>query len=168
MLAFGGLTGAAVEYKIESVFGADQADSRANSLASAGWTLCHLATTADGKGLSFHLTFWRKSTKSPSPSGRAVQPAAAAAAAALSLATTVHVGNLPFDTDDAALSKGFEGLDVRSAKVAVRPNGRSKGHGLVELGSVADVEKALLRNGCSLGGRAVTIRLATAQQVRSN
>lgn len=42
-------------------------------------------------------------------------------------ATLVYVSNLSFDVDDNSLAKLFDGLNVKSAHVAVRANGRSKG-----------------------------------------
>jgi RNA recognition motif-containing protein len=44
-------------------------------------------------------------------------------------ATLVYVSNLSFDVDDAALAKLFDGLTIKSAHVAVRRNGKSKGFG---------------------------------------
>jgi len=74
--------------------------------------------------------------------------------------TLVYVSNLNFDLDDAALAKLFDGLSIKSAHVAVRRNGRSKGFGFVEFNSAADQKKALSKSGIDVGGRTLTVEAA--------
>jgi RNA recognition motif-containing protein len=74
--------------------------------------------------------------------------------------TLVYVSNLSFDVDDNVLAKLFDGLTIKSAHVAVRRNGRSKGFGFVEFASHADQQKALQRTGVELHGRKLTVEVA--------
>jgi RNA recognition motif-containing protein len=75
-------------------------------------------------------------------------------------ATLVYVSNLSFDVDDAALGKLFEGINIKSAHVAVRRNGKSKGFGFVETNTPADQKKALAKNGTELAGRTLVVEVA--------
>ena len=75
-------------------------------------------------------------------------------------ATLVYVSNLSFDVDDAALAKLFEGISIKSAHVAVRRNGKSKGFGFVDCSSTADQKKALAKNGVELAGRTLVVEVA--------
>lgn len=72
----------------------------------------------------------------------------------------VYVSNLSFDVDDNALAKLFDGLTIKSAHVAVRRNGKSKGFGFVEFVSQADQKKALGKNGVELNGRKLVVEIA--------
>lgn len=74
--------------------------------------------------------------------------------------TLVYVSNLSFDVDDNALAKLFDGLSIKSAHVAVRRNGRSKGFGFVEFASHAEQQKALAKSGTDLAGRTLTVEVA--------
>jgi RNA recognition motif-containing protein len=75
-------------------------------------------------------------------------------------ATLVYVSNLSFDVDDAALAKLFDGLSIKSAHVAVRRNGKSKGFGFVDFTSGADQKKALAKDGTELAGRKLVVEVA--------
>lgn len=57
--------------------------------------------------------------------------------------TTLFVANLPFSVDDDGLSKIFEGLNITSAHVVRKRNGRSKGFGFVEFSNESDQQKAI-------------------------
>jgi RNA recognition motif-containing protein len=72
----------------------------------------------------------------------------------------VYVSNLSFDVDDNALAKLFDELTIKSAHVAVRHNGKSKGFGFVEFASQADQQKALAKNGTELAGRTLVVEIA--------
>lgn len=74
--------------------------------------------------------------------------------------TLVYVSNLAFEVDDNALAKLFDGFTIKSAHVAVRRNGRSKGFGFVEFASHAEQVKALAKSGTSLEGRVLTVEVA--------
>jgi len=82
--------------------------------------------------------------------------------------TLVYVSNLAFEVTDQALAQVFEGLGVKSAHVAVRRNGRSKGFGFVEFNSHADQQKALSKTGTQLGGRELTVEVAKEAVAPSN
>jgi hypothetical protein len=69
----------------------------------------------------------------------------------------LRVSNLSFDEDDASLAMTFKGIPLKGAHVARRPNGKSKGFGLIELGDPADVEKALKKNGSEVRGRNIVV-----------
>jgi len=56
--------------------------------------------------------------------------------------TTLFVANLPFSVDDDGLSKIFTGLNIKSAHVVKKRNGRSKGFGFVEFDSEDAQNKA--------------------------
>jgi len=75
-------------------------------------------------------------------------------------ATLVYVSNLSFDVDDGALAKLFDGLSIKSAHVAVRRNGKSKGFGFVDFSTGADQKKALAKNGTELAGRKLVVEVA--------
>jgi len=75
-------------------------------------------------------------------------------------ATLVYVSNLSFDVDDAALAKLFDGLSIKSAHVAVRRNGKSKGFGFVDFTSTGDQKKALAKDGTDLAGRSLVVQVA--------
>lgn len=74
--------------------------------------------------------------------------------------TLVYVSNLAFDIDDEQLRLIFDGLDVTSAHVARRHNGRSKGFGFVELANNAEQTKALAKNGTSVQDREISVEVA--------
>jgi len=70
----------------------------------------------------------RKETESPSPRNPSK--------------TTLFVANLPFAVDDDGLAKIFAGLNIKSAHVVKKRNGRSKGFGFVEFDSEDAQNKA--------------------------
>lgn len=57
--------------------------------------------------------------------------------------TTLFVANLPFTTEDAELSKLFDGHNVKAAHVVKMRNGRSRGYGFVEFHDEGSQQKAL-------------------------
>jgi len=57
--------------------------------------------------------------------------------------TAVFVANLPFSVDDEALTKIFDGLNVKSAKVVKTRTGRSRGYGFVDFESEGDQQNAI-------------------------
>ena len=80
----------------------------------------------------------------------------------------LYVGNLPFDTDDSALSALFASIGtVESAKVITdRDTGSSKGFGFVEMAD-ADAQKAMgALNGREVDGRAIRVNEAKPQENR--
>jgi hypothetical protein len=69
----------------------------------------------------------------------------------------LRVSNLSFDEDDASLAMIFKGIPLKGAHVARRPNGKSKGFGLIELADPSDVEKALKKNASEVRGRNIVV-----------
>ena len=70
----------------------------------------------------------------------------------------VYVGNLSFETDDAALRAAFEAYgEVASARVITdRDTGRSRGVGFVSFDASEDADKAIEGlNGTPLDGRTI-------------
>ena len=75
----------------------------------------------------------------------------------------IYVGNLSFDTDDAALADLFtEFGNVASARIVTdRDTGRSRGFGFVEMAAQAEAEAAIKAlNGKEVGGRTLTVNEA--------
>ena len=75
----------------------------------------------------------------------------------------VYVGNLSYETDDAALRAAFEAYgEVASAKVITdRDTGRSRGFGFVEMPSEDEARAAIAAlNGSELQGRTLTVNEA--------
>ncbi len=75
----------------------------------------------------------------------------------------VYVGNLSYETDDAALRAAFEVYgQVDSAKVITdRDTGRSRGFGFVEMPSDDEARAAIAAlNGSELQGRTLTVNEA--------
>jgi hypothetical protein len=71
----------------------------------------------------------------------------------------LRVSNLNFDEDDTSLATIFKGIPLKGAHVARRPNGKSKGFGLIELADPADVEKALKKNASEVRGRNIVVEI---------
>jgi len=79
------------------------------------------------------------------------------------MGTKIYVGNLSYETDNAALDEMFKPYGtVASAQVIMdRDSGRSKGFGFVEMGSSEEASAAInALNGKELNGRAVTVNEA--------
>jgi RNA recognition motif-containing protein len=75
----------------------------------------------------------------------------------------LYVGNLSYETTDAALRQMFEAHGtVRSAQVIMdRDTGRSKGFGFVEMGSDQEAQAVIAAlNGQQIDGRALTVNEA--------
>jgi len=75
----------------------------------------------------------------------------------------IYVGNLSFDTDDAALRTAFEAHgEVTSAQVITdRETGRSRGFGFVEMPSSEEANAAMTAlNGTEIDGRALNVNEA--------
>jgi len=75
--------------------------------------------------------------------------------------TLIYVSNLPFNARDEQLRGLFKEFDVKTAYVAVRRNGRSKGFGFVNLSNPADQQKAISAvDGKEFEGRKLTAKIA--------
>jgi RNA recognition motif-containing protein len=75
----------------------------------------------------------------------------------------IYVGNLSFETDDAALRTAFEPHgQVTSAQVIMdRDTGRSRGFGFVEMASPEEAKAAIAAlNGTDLNGRSLNVNEA--------
>ena len=75
----------------------------------------------------------------------------------------LYVGNLPYETTEAELSKLFgEYGQVESAKIITdRDSGRSKGFGFVEMADRGEGERAMAElNGHSLNNRQIKVNEA--------
>ena len=81
----------------------------------------------------------------------------------------LYVGNLPYSVRDGDLEQAFGQFgSVTSAKVMMeRDTGRSKGFGLVEMGSDEEAQSAINgMNGQPLGGRSVVVNEARPMEER--
>lgn len=77
--------------------------------------------------------------------------------------TTLHVGNLPFQTTEEGLREAFEGYgDVRAVRLLLdRETGRPRGFAYVEMSTPAQAQAALDGlNQTDLGGRTLRVGLA--------
>lgn len=82
----------------------------------------------------------------------------------------IYVGNLPWSTDDRALSTLFESFGpVKSAQVLTdRETGKSRGFGFVEM-SVDDGTEAIRQlDGSDLDGRSIKVNEARPRENRGN
>jgi len=83
----------------------------------------------------------------------------------------LYVGNLPFDTDDGALSALFSPIGtVESAKIITdRDTGRSKGFGFVEMSTDEEAANGIAQlNGTDHSGRPLTVNEAKPMVPRDN
>ncbi len=81
----------------------------------------------------------------------------------------LYVGNLTFDTSEAALADMFTPYGtVKSAQVITdRDTGRSKGFGFVEMSNDAEAQAAIAGlNGNMVGGRSLTVNEAKPREDR--
>jgi RNA recognition motif-containing protein len=72
--------------------------------------------------------------------------------------TVVYVSNLPWSFNDEELQKFFTDLSVKSASVAKRRNGRSKGFGFVEFTTKEDQVKGLSFDQKKIEDRTITVK----------
>jgi len=80
----------------------------------------------------------------------------------------IYVSNLPFNARDEQLRDLFKDFDVKTAYVAVRRNGRSKGFGFVNLSNQGDQQKALSAvDGKEYEGRKLTAKIAYNDERRN-
>jgi cold-inducible RNA-binding protein len=85
------------------------------------------------------------------------------------LAQRIYVGNLPFDTDEAAVEQLFaEFGEVNSVALPTdRETGRPRGFGFVEMGN-DDAAKAIQTlDGTDFGGRRLNVNEAKPREPRS-
>lgn len=75
--------------------------------------------------------------------------------------TRVYVNNIPWATDDAALSAHFAQFNPKSANVVRRPNGSSWGYGFVEFETSEQQQAAIAAlNNSTLGDRQIACKQA--------
>jgi len=75
--------------------------------------------------------------------------------------TMIYVSNLPFTTTDEQLRELFKDFEVKTAYVAKRRNGRSKGFGFVNLGKEGEQQKAIEKvDGKEFESRKLTAKIA--------
>ncbi len=81
----------------------------------------------------------------------------------------LYVGNLSYDTTEQALRELFmqAGAVTSVALIKDRDSGQSKGFGFVEMGSQADLQKAIsMFNGYTLNNRQLTVNVARPREER--
>lgn len=84
------------------------------------------------------------------------------------MATTLYVGNLPWNLTDDELARAFSAhADVKSSRVITdRETGRSRGFGFVEVDD-EDAERVITAmNGMQIGGREIVVNEARPRQSR--
>lgn len=82
------------------------------------------------------------------------------------MAKTLYVGNLPWSTNDTALSDAFRphGAVISSRIITDKETGRSRGFGFVEVED-ADADKMVAAmNGTEFGGRQIVVNEAKPRQ----
>jgi RNA recognition motif-containing protein len=84
------------------------------------------------------------------------------------MATTIHVGNLSFDTNEEDLKKFFSKYGKVTDSYIVRRGGRPRGYGFIEFDSSVSADNALAANGNTLDGRNINIEKARGKIVKSN
>jgi len=73
----------------------------------------------------------------------------------------IYVSNLPFTTTDEQLRELFKDFEIKTAYVATRRNGRSKGFGFINLAKEGDQTKAIEKvDGKEFEGRKLTAKVA--------
>eukprot|EP00013_Stygamoeba_regulata_P023922 CAMPEP_0177652580 /NCGR_PEP_ID=MMETSP0447-20121125/13214_1 /TAXON_ID=0 /ORGANISM="Stygamoeba regulata, Strain BSH-02190019" /LENGTH=260 /DNA_ID=CAMNT_0019155851 /DNA_START=117 /DNA_END=899 /DNA_ORIENTATION=+ len=78
--------------------------------------------------------------------------------------TSLFVANLPYSMEDAGLEEIFKGLNITSAHVVKKKNGRSKGFGFVECADEAAQTAALEAiNNKEIEGRALSVKVALTE-----
>ena len=82
--------------------------------------------------------------------------------------TLIYVSNLPFNTTDEQFKDLFKGFGVKTAYIAKRKNGRSKGFGFVNLEKDSDQKAAIENvNGKELESRKLIARIAYNDERRN-
>jgi len=80
----------------------------------------------------------------------------------------IYVSNLPFTTTDEQLRELFKDFDIKTAYVAKRRNGRSKGFGFVNLAKEGDQNKAIEKvDGKEFENRKLTAKIAYDDERRN-
>ena len=82
------------------------------------------------------------------------------------MATTLYVGNLPWNTTDAALADAFTpyGTVISTRIITHKETGRSRGFGFVEVED-GDAEKMIsAMNQTEFGGRTIVVNEAKPRQ----
>jgi len=83
--------------------------------------------------------------------------------------TMIYVSNLPFTTRDEQLRELFKDFEIKTAYVALRRNGRSKGFGFVNLAKESDQQKAIEKvDGKEFDGRKLTAKIAFNDERRND
>jgi len=85
------------------------------------------------------------------------------------MATSIYVGNLPWNASEEEVSKLFSDYgEVLSTKIILdRETGRSRGFGFVEM-EKADADEAIKAiNGTQFGGRTLKVNEAQPRQPRT-
>jgi len=81
----------------------------------------------------------------------------------------MYVGNLSYDTTEQGLRELFmqAGSVISVALIKDRDSGQSKGFAFVEMGSQADMQKAIsMFNGHTLNNRQLTVNVARPREER--
>jgi len=82
--------------------------------------------------------------------------------------TLIYVSNLPFETTDEQFKDLFKGFGLKTAYIAKRKNGRSKGFGFVNLEKDSDQKAAIEKvNGKELDSRKLIARIAYNDERRN-
>jgi len=84
------------------------------------------------------------------------------------MATTIHVGNLSFNTEENDLKNFFSKYGKVTDSYIVRRGGRPRGYGFVEFDSSVSADNALAANGTDRDGRNINIEKAKGKIVKSN
>ena len=75
------------------------------------------------------------------------------------MSASLFVGNLPWETTSEDLAATFQDFSPSDCNVVFGRNGRSRGYGIVKLGSAEDAERAIeALNGTDVGGRSIVVR----------
>ena len=83
--------------------------------------------------------------------------------------TKIFVGNLPWGTDDQQLRQDFQsfGTITEARVITDRETGRSRGFGFITYGTPDEAQAAVSSmNGVDVGGRPLTVNLATERPSR--
>jgi len=82
--------------------------------------------------------------------------------------TLIYVSNLPFDTTDENLRELFKGFAIKTAYIAKRKNGKSKGFGFVNLERESEQKAAIEKiNGKELDSRKLIAKIAFNDERRN-
>jgi len=83
--------------------------------------------------------------------------------------TLIYVSNLPFETTDEELKELFKGFAIKTAYIAKRKNGKSKGFGFVNLEKDSDQVKAIeIVNGKEYGNRKLNAKIGMNDDRRND